>query len=177
MSIVWGKVIYEELKKIIELFNSAERYTVFRNRYSLTEVVEMRRMFCNSRMINRNLLPIYIEECMSAFPPNDESDNVVCFSQFNEYLLSKGKYKYSQPKGKYRPYISSPFDILYTALIKDLKNDLIPFRRDDSCVKLLCQAYAKNFNSLNIAYLGEAEFKLRVFLFQSISDLRYALPC
>ena len=155
MSIVWGKDIHEELKKILELFNANPKYSAFLNLYSIIKVDDARRMFCNSRMINRSLLPIYIEECMSAFPPNDESDNVVCFSQLNEYLLSKGRYKYSQPRGKYRPYISSPFDILYTSLIRDLKNDIAPLRPDDSCVKLLCQTYAKNFNSLDVGYLGE----------------------
>lgn len=155
MSIVWGKDIYKLLIGILDLFNSFDRYNVFQNYYSIEEINNLRRLFCNSRMINRNLLPIYIEECMKAFPPNDDSDNVVCFNRFDEYLLSRGDYIYSKPKGKYRPYITTPFEILYTALISEIKNDIKPIHRDDSCVELACKAYAKNFNDLNIDYLGE----------------------
>lgn len=154
MSIVWGKEIREVILKIDTLFSNITKYTYFREYSRLKNINNMRRRYCNSRMINRNLLPITIEECMTAFAPTDETDNVICFNQLDEYFKAVGQHKYSTAKSKYRPYIISPFDLLYTQLIKEIKNNE-PLSNEEFSIKYLLNSYAKNFNNTKRTFLND----------------------
>lgn len=155
LSIVWGKKISEVIESVSSLMMEMEEYITFQDEISIKNINNMRKHYCNSRMINRNLIPIAIEECMSAFSPNDKTEKVVCFYRLNEYFLSRGRNRYSIENEKYKPYISSPFDILYTALMRLIKHNSEKLYDDNNWLDFVCDEYAKNFSNANKSYLRD----------------------
>ena len=156
LAIVWGTEIEKALEKISLLFSQMDKYRCFSNTTKIKQMTSLRKYFCNSRMINCSLLPISIEECMSTFAPNDKVDGTVRFYRLEEYFSSEGKHRFSKKKGKYKPYISSPFDILYTLLIKEIKSMNSILSSDISCVKYVCDHYSENFVSTSETFLNQS---------------------
>lgn len=155
LSIAWGKRIRDLLVSVSNMFSEKVNYTYYLSDSKTNTMKQERKYYCNSRMIDRRLLPISVEECMSSFAPNDDANTVVCFNQLKTYLESSGKYRYSKIKAKYKPYISTPFELLYTLLLKEIKNEYSSLYNDIHCVEYACRNYAKNFNSLNEVYIND----------------------
>lgn len=152
-SIAWGKEIIEVIEKVALYMNSFHTYTKYNALFNATKVIEMRKKCCSARLINHDLLPVAIEECMSSFRPTDNRDNLVKFNELQFYLESEEKARYKKEMRRYAPYISSPFDILYTNLLKLIKHDSSQVMSDIECVELLHRNYARNFNELKSDYL------------------------
>ncbi|WP_078766843.1 hypothetical protein [Eubacterium uniforme] len=153
MAIVWGKNIQEILEKISLLLMKLESYSVFENELSIRSINKLRRYYCNSRMVNSNLLPISLEECMNAFELNDNAEKEICFYEIDEYFNSDCYQKYLKKNKKYKPYISSPFEILYTSIIKSIKENKIDLLDDNYWVDYMCKKYVENFNKSDQLYL------------------------
>ena len=102
--------------------------------------------------MNICLLPVNIEDCMSAFKPNDMTNNGGFFS-LNNYLNSNLKCRFSKKNQKYTPYIQSPFEILYSVLINQIRAGKEELFSDQKCVEILCEKYAENFGKPNGKYI------------------------
>lgn len=74
-AISWGKDIEKSIQESIGVITNIEQYIQYKDLYNLKTINQMRKAFCNSRMINKSLLPVNIEDCMSAFKPNDMTNN------------------------------------------------------------------------------------------------------
>ncbi len=155
LSIVWGGKLREVIEHVSSLLKEPQKYSLFIDELSLENINKMRKNYCNSRMVNQSLIPISIEECMSAFSPSDNSENTICFYKLEEYLKAVDNYKFSRKKEKYKPYISSPFELLYTSLIRAIKQKSTELMDDFSWLNYACDSYAKNFNKSNISYLHD----------------------
>lgn len=155
LAIVWGRDVKSVIEQVYELMKGLKKYNRFLTTYEVTNITKRRKFFCNSRMINNSILPVSIEECMSSFRPTDESAKTICFYKLDEYLNSYVKCRFSKQNGKYAPYIRSPFDILYTLLLKEIKEKRIELFSDDYCVKYACECYATNFNNHSAGYLSK----------------------
>lgn len=153
LAIVWGVEVKKVIEQVYDLFKGLSEYDLFLHYFETTTFTRNRKYLCNSRMINRSLLPISIEECMSSFKPNDEAKKTICFYKLSEYLNSGDKCRYAKYFAKYAPYIISPFDILYTLLLKELKEKKTELYNDDYCVKQVCDGFAANFNNFDEGYL------------------------
>lgn len=152
MAIVFGKNIKDVLEKISNNILELKRYDVFQKDLSVKSMNKMRKYYCKARMVNNSLIPISIEECMTAFSANDKSDKVVCFNNLEDYFNSNEHHRYYFKNLKYKPYISTPFEIIYTYLLGIIKrNDLIP--DDNSCLDMVCEKYGENFFSKDPSYL------------------------
>ena len=103
-------------------------------------------------IMNICLLPVNIEDCMSAFKPNDMTNNGGFFS-LNNYLNSNLKCRFSKKNQKYTPYIQSPFEILYSVLINQIRAGKEELFSDQKCVEILCEKYAENFGKPNGKYI------------------------
>lgn len=155
MAIVWGKKIQEVLGKISVLLLEFNPNSEFQEDFSLKAMNNMRKYYCNSKMVNCSLLPIAIEECMAAYTLNDNFEEVVCFNKLDEYLISEGHPTDTKTNSKYKPYISSPFEILYTVLIKAIKEGKTEFFDDNYWLNFVCEKYAENFNNKDRLYLSD----------------------
>ena len=152
-SISWGQSTRQVLEEIIFLFTDLKKYKKYQYLYTMQHINQTRKAYCNARMVNKNLLPVTIEDCMSAFKPNDTDVNINVFSLDN-YLKSNLKCKFGVNNQKYAPYIQSPFEILYSALINQIRDGKKELLTDQECVKLLCRKYAENFGRPNGKYIS-----------------------
>lgn len=98
------------------------------------------------------MLPVSIENSMSAFKPNDLTSNGNMFS-LRHYLESDLECRFSKKNKKYAPYIQSPFDILYSMLIEQIRDGKEELFSDKKCVEILCKRYAENFNRPDGKYI------------------------
>ena len=151
-AISWGKDIEKSIQESICVITNIEQYIQYKDLYNLKNINQMRKAFCNSRMINKSLLPVNIEDCMSAFKPNDMTNNGGFFS-LNNYLNSNLKCRFSKKNQKYTPYIQSPFEILYSVLINQIRAGKEELFSDQKCVEILCEKYAENFGKPNGKYI------------------------
>lgn len=155
MAIVRGKEIRAVLEKVSSHLKNLEVYNLFQNDLSWSAMSKMRKYYCNSSMVNYSLLPISVEECMKAFTSNDNAEKVIFFNKLEEYFASDGHQRYSKRNSKYKPYILSPFAILYTALLKKIKENRTALPDDTYWVKYVCDSYDENFNDMGRSYLSE----------------------
>lgn len=153
-AISWGEEIKKALQESIKVIKSLEKYEKFNNLYNWMNIENLRKAYCNSRMINKSLLPVSIEDCMSAFRRNDMKNNGGFFSLDN-YLNSVLKCRFSKQNQKYAPYIKSPFEILYSDLINQIRAGKEELRSDQESVKILCKKYAENFGKMDEEYIKE----------------------
>ncbi len=156
-AISWGSDIKQAIEESIAIIIHIKNYEKFKNLYTLKNINQIRKSYCNSRMINKSLLPVNIEDCMSAFEPNDLNCNGKLFS-LQDYLKSDLKCKFSKKNQKYAPYIQSPFEILYSTLINQIRDGKKELFSDKKCVEILCKKYEENFgrasgggNKLNVS--------------------------
>ena len=91
---------------------------------------------------------------MSAFRLNDMKNNGGFFSLDN-YLNSVLKCRFSKQNQKYAPYIKSPFEILYSDLINQIRAGKEELRSDQESVQILCKKYAENFGKMDEEYIKE----------------------
>ena len=70
-AILWGSDIKQAIEESIAVFSNIKKYKKYKVLYTLKNINQTRKSYCNSRMINKSLLPVNIEDCMSAFKPND----------------------------------------------------------------------------------------------------------
>ena len=153
-AISWGEEIKKALQESIKVIKSLEKYEKFNNLYNWMNIENLRKAYCNSRMINKSLLPVSIEDCMSAFRRNDMKNNGGFFSLDN-YLNSVLKCRFSKQNQKYAPYIKSPFEILYSDLINQIRAGKEELRSDQESVQILCKKYAENFGKMDEEYIKE----------------------
>ena len=153
-AISWGEEIKKALQESIKVIKSLEKYEKFNNLYNWMNIENLRKAYCNSRMINKSLLPVSIEDCMSAFQRNDMKNNGGFFSLDN-YLNSVLKCRFSKQNQKYAPYIKSPFEILYSDLINQIRAGKGELRSDQESVQILCKKYAENFGKMDEEYIKE----------------------
>ena len=71
----------------------------------------------------------------------------------NNYLNSNLKCRFSKKNQKYTPYIQSPFEILYSVLINQIRAGKEELFSDQKCVEILCEKYAENFGKPNGKYI------------------------
>lgn len=152
-AISWGQDIRQVIEECVAVVLNMEKYKKFDYLYTLSDINQMRKAYCNSRMINKNLLPVSIEDCMSAFKPKDLVENGHLFSLKN-YLQSDYKCRFSKKNQKYAPYIQSPFEILYSVLINQIREGKEELFSDQECVDILCKKYAENFGKTNGKYIS-----------------------
>ena len=135
------------LGNVEHIFAGFTRYSKFNALFAYESIRKKRKQICAARMINKNLLPVSIEECMSAFSPSDNLPVKRLFS-LDEYIELLGKkIRYSKQNIRFAPYIRSPFDILYTELLKQIRSQKECLHTDKECIRLVCSEYAKNFNN------------------------------
>lgn len=154
-AIVWGDEIKSMLDNVEHIFVSFSRYSKYNALFEYENIRKKRKQFCSARMINKNLLPVSIEECMSTFSPSDNSSVKKLFS-LDEYIELFGKkIRYSKQKIRFTPYIRSPFEILYTELLKQIRSQKENLQTDKECIRLVCREYAKNFSNPSGRYLAQ----------------------
>ncbi len=154
-AIVWGDEIRSMLSDVEHIFVGFNRYSKYNALFDCESIRKKRKQFCAARMINKNLLPVSIEECMSAFSPSDNSPVKRLFS-LDEYIELLGKkIRYRKQNIRFAPYIRSPFEILYTELLKQIRDQKEHLHTDKECIKFVCQEYAKNFNNPSGRYLAK----------------------
>lgn len=152
-AISWGKDIRQIIEESITAILSIKKYNKYNYRYTIKYINQIRKAYCNSRMVNKNLLPVNIEDCMSAFKPNDLLSNGNIFS-LKYYLESDLKCRFSKKNQKFTPYIQSPFDILYSVLINQIRDGKEELFSDKKCVEILCKRYAENFGISDGKYIS-----------------------
>lgn len=154
-AIVWGDEIKSMLGNVEHIFAGFTRYSKFNALFAYESIRKKRKQICAARMINKNLLPVSIEECMSAFSPSDNLPVKRLFS-LDEYIELLGKkIRYSKQNIRFAPYIRSPFEILYTELLKQIRSQKECLHTDKECIRLVCSEYAKNFNNPSGRYLAK----------------------
>jgi len=151
-AISWGQDIRQVLEESIACVSNLNKYRNFTHMFTLKYINQTRKAYCSSRMINKSLLPVNIEDCMSAFKPNDLVQKGKSFS-LQSYLESDLKCKYNKKNQKYAPYIQSPFEILYSILINQIREGKQELLSDQECVKILCRRYAENFGDPDKKYI------------------------
>lgn len=151
-AISWGRDIKQAIEESITVFSNIKKYKKYKVLYTLKNINQKRKSYCNSRMINKSLLPVNIEDCMSAFKPNDFLNKGNLFSLKN-YLESDLKCRFSKKNQKYAPYIQSPFEILYSVLINQIREGKEELFSDQKCVEILCKKYAENFGKPKGKYI------------------------
>lgn len=151
-AISWGSDIKQAIEESVKAILSIKKYEKYKFLYTLKHINQTRKAYCNSRMINKNLLPVNIEDCMSAFKPIDLENKENIFSVKN-YLNSNLKCKFRKNNQKFAPYIQSPFEILYSLLINEIRDGREQLYSDQECVKILCKKYAENFGNVDGIYI------------------------
>jgi hypothetical protein len=151
-AISWGRDIKQAIEESIAVVLNVKKYRQYIDLYTLKNINQTRKAYCNSRMINKSLLPVSIEDCMSAFKPDDLTDKGNLFSLKN-YLESDLKCRFSKKNGRYAPYIQSPFEILYSVLINQIREGKEELFTDQKCVEILCKKYAENFSNPKGKYI------------------------
>ena len=63
------------------------------------------------------------------------------------------KCRFSKKNQKYAPYIQSPFEILYSVLINQIREGKEELFSDQKCVEILCKKYAQNFGKPKGKYI------------------------
>lgn len=151
-AISWGSDIKQALEESIAAVFNICKYIKYKDLYNLQNINQTRKAYCNSRMVNKSLLPVSIEDCMSAFKPNDRGNKGNLFSLKN-YLESDLKCRFSKKNQKYAPYIQSPFEILYSVLVNQIREGKEELFSDQKCVEILCKRYAENFGKFKGGYI------------------------
>lgn len=77
------------------------------------------------------------------------------FFSLDNYLNSVLKCGFSKKNQKYAPYIKSPFEILYSDLINQIRAGKGELRSDQESVQILCKKYAENFGKMDEEYIKE----------------------
>lgn len=152
-AISWGQDIRQAIEESIVAVSNIKKYKKYNELYTLKYINQTRKAYCNSRMINKSLLPVNIEDCMSAFKPDDLAKKGNLFS-LKSYLESDLKCRFSKKNQKYAPYIRSPFEILYSVLINQIRKGKEELFSDQKCVEILCKKYAENFSNPKRRYIS-----------------------
>lgn len=152
-ALVWGREMKKALKEIAEQPAWKENNSQYARIFQLEYMTKIRKGFCHARMINKALLPAGIENCMAAFRPSDEQEKKRLYS-LKDYIDSDDTGKYRRAYGKYAPYCLSPFDILFSDLLAQLRAGREPLRANESRVRLASRKYAENFQSEKRDILG-----------------------
>lgn len=142
-AIVWGKPIAEILGKIERIVSSHCKDNKCIGYFTVQRITEIRKKYCISRMIRKNLLPVIIDECLACYSLKDDKEKIECLFSLEEYLSVKEQI--SRRKSEYTPYIVAPFDILYGELLKTIKNENTEIKDDEKLLKLMFNAYLNNF--------------------------------
>lgn len=151
-AISWGQDIKQAIEESIAVVSNIKKYNKYNYLYTLKNINQTRKAYCNSRMVDKNLLPVNIEDCMLAFNPNDLANKGNLFS-LRYYLESDLKCIFSKENRKYAPYIQSPFEILYSVLINQIKGSKEQLFSDKECVEILLKKYAENFGKTEGKYI------------------------
>ncbi len=144
-AIFWGKDVDYTIEKTSIIFQGGKKYKKYDNLYNIEVIEKIRELYCRSRMINKSLLPINIENFMEEIQPNvsvEDNKNFLPLTQYMEYGL---KNPYIKNNRKYAPYILSPFEILFGELLRSIKNGDRTLYSDQECVEILYRKYAENF--------------------------------
>lgn len=152
-AISWGQDIKQVIEESITAILNIKKYKQYNELCTLKYINQARKAYCNSRMINKSLLPVNIEDCMLAFEPSDLEKKGNLFS-LKIYLESGLKSGFSKENQKYAPYIQSPFEILYSALINQIREGKEELFSDQNCVEILCKKYAENFGKSKGNYIS-----------------------
>lgn len=152
-AISWGQDIKQAIEESIVAVLNIKKYKKYNYLYTLKYINQTRKAYCNSRMINKSLLAVNIEDGMSAFKSNDLANKGNLFSLKN-YLESDLKCRFGKKNQKYAPYIQSPFEILYSVLINQIREGKEELFSDQKCVEILCKKYAENFGNLKGRYIS-----------------------
>lgn len=154
-AIIWGREINEVLTNVSNKVRTLTKYLKYVELFQVGYTTDLRKKSCHARLINQSLLPVTIEECMETFKPNDKSDLTIRFNDLQQYLLASEKVRYSRKMRMYAPYIRSPFDILYTNLLKQIKNGVTELMSDYDCADFVIRNYADNFGNKECKYISE----------------------
>ena len=144
-AIFWGEDVDHAIAETSIIFQGCEKYKKYDNLYNIDVIEKIRELYCRSRMINKSLLPINIENFMEEIQPNvsvEDNKNFLPLTQYMEYGL---KNPYIKNNRKYAPYILSPFEILFGELLRSIKNGNRTLYSDQECVEILYGKYAENF--------------------------------
>lgn len=148
-----GQEVDNIIQDTITVFSNISGYRKYIALYEIENIRQIRKAFINARMVNKNLLPVNIEDCMELF----RSDNVMgsgnVFS-LKQYLNSHSTGRLSREGQKFSPYILSPFDILYTMLINQIKDGRTELFSSKECIETLYQKYAENFDGVDSKYIS-----------------------
>lgn len=149
LALVWGREVKETIAQIIEIFFENALNNI---KYSEDDIKICRKAYCISRMINRSLLPVSMGECMSSFRPSDSNGDEKMYS-LREYIQSDENVKPNNRYKKYAPYIETPFDIIFTNLIREIKEQKQIISSDKKFIEKMCKEYAANFGGNKKDYL------------------------
>ena len=149
LALVWGQKVKETISQIIEIFFGSVSKNI---KYSQKDIKICRKAYCISRMINRSLLPLSMGECMSSFPPSDDNEEEKMYS-LREYIESDKNVRPNNRYKKYAPYIETPFDIIFTNLVREIKEQKQIISSDKQIIKKMCKEYAANFGENKKNYL------------------------
>ncbi|MCM1183673.1 MAG: reverse transcriptase domain-containing protein [Roseburia sp.] len=150
LALVWGQEVKEIILRIIKIFSNNGLNIKM---YSENDIKKCRKAYCISGMINRSLLPLSMSACMSAFRPSDDYEMGNMHS-LAEYIRSNKKVKPNNSYKKYAPYIETPFDIIFTNLMKEIKEQRPILPTDKKLIEEMCKEYADNFGESKRDYLS-----------------------
>ncbi len=141
-SIVWGKKVKEALKDILSELENKTHKKQINKLLEFDHFREMRKSYVHSRMFNKYLIPITIEECMTVYYPDDDENEAKMYS-IDEYLKAKGDNNIGSYK--YSPFIVKPFEIAFTQILKNIKmgNKIIEYNK--SLTEMMVKKYSNNF--------------------------------
>ena len=148
LALVWGPNVKSIVHRISEILRLID---IKGDVYSEIKINKYRKNYCISRMVNRSFLPLSMTACMTAIKPSDEKENQRMYS-LQQYINSKHRCTPNKRYKKYMPYIETPFDIMFTNLMMQIKNNELSF--DERIIENMFSRYSENFdthglNSLN----------------------------
>jgi hypothetical protein len=145
LAFIWGRGIRELSEKIFWLLSNSNVSELLKSDISVDSLINMRKYYFKSLMINKNLIYILTEDYIRHVDLTDSLKNV-CINNLDEYIQSDINNNIKLDT-KYKPYISTPFDILYTFLINSIKEGKKQLESDVNCLMYACDKYNENFNN------------------------------
>lgn len=150
LSIVWGQGIPEIVKEIVSILN------IFGKKWGVTseKLVDLRKAFIHSRMINKGLLPVTLDYAMRRYTFCD-CGPIVYLSDMSSLLDYEGEVR-GKEEYDFLPYINTPFDIGFTYLVEKINSGTDELDDFTSYVDYLKKEYQTNFPGINLDLLEDA---------------------
>ena len=120
LALVWGNEIDDTIEKLCNCMNEEERQS---HHFSLDKINKDREAYCRTRMIDKSVMPIFIDMLeMDSVYWTEERVNLTHFGQALDYCKKKWDSEYH-----YYPFLVTMYDFSMIECIQELNKTKAPF--------------------------------------------------